>query len=106
AGADPDETIAVVEPVRAAPVPEDLEAVPAARDDEQSEAVRVGAARTISEEIAAERAAMAAIVAEVAAHEPPPERFDDPDTDPQLQVPGALAEETTDREPAPEAATA
>jgi S-DNA-T family DNA segregation ATPase FtsK/SpoIIIE len=96
AGADPDETIAVVEPVRAARPEDTDEAIPAEREEDESEAVRLGATKTISDEIAAERAAMAAIVAEVAAHEPPLERFDE--TDPDPQAPSALADETTEPE--------
>ncbi len=72
-----EERIAIVEPVRAA-----LTAAEAAAEEEgvpqpmpayESEGVRVGAARTVSDEVSAERAAMRAIVAEMAAAERLPE---------------------------------
>ncbi len=63
-----EESIEIVEPVRLAAV-EQPEAVPAAVEPEESEGVRVGAARRIADEADRERVAMAAIVAEVAAVE-------------------------------------
>jgi S-DNA-T family DNA segregation ATPase FtsK/SpoIIIE len=62
-----DDRIAIVEPVRAAP--EVSEAVPAHVEREDSEGVRVGAPRSVAESVTPERAAMAAIVAEMAAAE-------------------------------------
>jgi S-DNA-T family DNA segregation ATPase FtsK/SpoIIIE len=67
-----EETIAIVEPVRAAALiaaVDESEAVPAPVESEESEGVRVGEARTVSEPADPGRAAMAAIVAEVAAVE-------------------------------------
>ena len=72
-GDDADEAgpdrIAIVEPVRLAPV--EVEAVPAPvePEDEISAGVRIGAPRALHDELTAERAAMAEIVAEVAAVE-------------------------------------
>jgi S-DNA-T family DNA segregation ATPase FtsK/SpoIIIE len=66
AGAD-EEQIAIVEPVRSTLA--EPEAVPEHVDPEESEGVRVGAPRTVSEEISPQRAAMAEIVAEMAAAE-------------------------------------
>jgi S-DNA-T family DNA segregation ATPase FtsK/SpoIIIE len=67
------ERIAIVEPVRLAPVEAEVEtdAVPAPVDpmEEGSGGVRVGAPRAVSQQIDPERAAMAEIVAEVAAVE-------------------------------------
>jgi S-DNA-T family DNA segregation ATPase FtsK/SpoIIIE len=68
------EEIAIVEPVRAALEPEserelELSAAPARIESQESEAIRVGAPRTVADDVAEERAAMAAIVAEVAAVE-------------------------------------
>jgi S-DNA-T family DNA segregation ATPase FtsK/SpoIIIE len=104
------ERIAIVEPVRLAPVEEDeaadapaeasaavddtvpeAEAVLAAVDptDEPSEGIRIGAPRAVSDEVAAERAAMAAIVAEVAAvEETEPEAPEDEpaDEEPKLSL--------------------
>ncbi len=79
------EEIAILEPVRLAPIEmEDTEvdAVPLPLEPEESEGVRVGAPRTVPDQIAAERAAMAAIVAEVAAVErfAPDELEDAPET--------------------------
>ncbi|HEY5090503.1 MAG TPA: DNA translocase FtsK 4TM domain-containing protein, partial [Polyangia bacterium] len=67
--------IAIVEPVRAAMIESDTDrdsdsgAIPVPLPREESDAVRVGAARTVRDEVDEERAAMAAIVAEVAAVE-------------------------------------
>jgi len=73
------EKIAIVEPVRTAAFESELEAdsgaVPEPLMPQESDAVRVGAARTVSDEVDEERAAMAAIVAEVAAVE----RFAEPE---------------------------
>ncbi len=76
---DDHEEIAIVEPVRAGanedepepePEPEpELAAAPARIESQESEAIRVGAPRTVADDVAEERAAMAAIVAEVAAVE-------------------------------------
>jgi DNA segregation ATPase FtsK/SpoIIIE, S-DNA-T family len=71
------EEIAIVEPVRAAALGADpdfesereLALVPARIESQESEAIRVGAPRTVADDVAEERAAMAAIVAEVAAVE-------------------------------------
>jgi S-DNA-T family DNA segregation ATPase FtsK/SpoIIIE len=71
---DAEDAIAIVEPVRAAALiaaveESEADAVPAPVEPEESEGVRVGEARTVSESADPERAAMAAIVAEVAAVE-------------------------------------
>ncbi len=71
------EEIAIVEPVRAGalepesdPQPDqEMEAAPARIESQESEAIRIGAPRTVADDVAEERAAMAAIVAEVAAVE-------------------------------------
>jgi S-DNA-T family DNA segregation ATPase FtsK/SpoIIIE len=60
--------IAIVEPVRTMAV-EEPEAAPAPIPPQESDAVRIGAAQTVGDEVDDERAAMAAIVAEVAAVE-------------------------------------
>jgi S-DNA-T family DNA segregation ATPase FtsK/SpoIIIE len=60
-----DEDIRVVADARHA----DADGVPRACDDQSSEAVRIGEARTLSDQLADERAAFAEIVAEVAAVE-------------------------------------
>ena len=88
------EPIAIVEPVRLAPVEEpdeeadagaDAEAVPAPVDatEEGSGGVRVGAPRVVTQEIDPERAAMAEIVAEVAAVE---RTGEEADTEPEARV--------------------
>jgi S-DNA-T family DNA segregation ATPase FtsK/SpoIIIE len=59
--------IAIVEPVRV--VAEETDAVPTHVEPEESEGVRVGAPRTVGDAVSPERAAMAAIVAEMAAAE-------------------------------------
>jgi DNA segregation ATPase FtsK/SpoIIIE, S-DNA-T family len=65
--------IPIVEPVRAAVIEADADidsgAIPLPLPLQESDAVRVGAARTVRDEVDEERAAMAAIVAEVAAVE-------------------------------------
>ncbi len=65
--------IPILEPVRgAAPEPEpeeDLQAAPAPVESQESVGIRVGAPRSVGNEVDEERAAMAAIVAEVAAVE-------------------------------------
>ncbi len=69
--------IAIVEPVRASANESEsepdrdreLDAAPARIESQESEAIRVGAPRTVADDVAEERAAMAAIVAEVAAVE-------------------------------------
>ena len=72
---DEHEEIAIVEPVRASanesePEPErEMDSAPARIESQESEAIRVGAPRTVADDVAEERAAMAAIVAEVAAVE-------------------------------------
>jgi len=69
------EEIAIVEPVRAGGFESELEpereidSAPARIESQESEAIRVGAPRTVADDLADERAAMAAIVAEVAAVE-------------------------------------
>src|SRR5450631_933221 len=69
------EEIAIVEPVRAGGFESELEpereidSAPARIESQESEAIRVGASRTVADDLADERAAMAAIVAEVAAVE-------------------------------------
>jgi DNA segregation ATPase FtsK/SpoIIIE, S-DNA-T family len=68
------DAIEIVEPVRSVPAAAaeaatESEAVPAPVDPEESEGVRVGAPRTVVEQTDPARAAMAAIVAEVAAVE-------------------------------------
>jgi len=65
------EKIAIVEPVRSAAFEAEPEpgAIPEPLPLQESDAVRVGAARSLSDEVDEERAAMAAIVAEVAAVE-------------------------------------
>jgi S-DNA-T family DNA segregation ATPase FtsK/SpoIIIE len=65
------EEIAIVEPVRAKTIEAEaeLDAVAVPLLPQESDAVRVGAVRTVSDEVDEERAAMAAIVAEVAAVE-------------------------------------
>jgi DNA segregation ATPase FtsK/SpoIIIE, S-DNA-T family len=71
------EEIAILEPVRAAALGSDpefesdreLASAPARIESQESEGIRVGAPRTVTDEVAEERAAMAAIVAEVAAVE-------------------------------------
>ncbi len=76
AESDHDE-IAIVEPVRVAALESDpdleserdLAAAPARIESQESEAIRIGAPRTVADDVAEERAAMAAIVAEVAAVE-------------------------------------
>jgi DNA segregation ATPase FtsK/SpoIIIE, S-DNA-T family len=90
--ASTEEALAIVEPVRLAPIemePSVLEAVPAEIEPEESEGVRIGAAKTMSDQVAAERAAMAAIVAEVAAVERfAPEELEVPaeDDEPKLSL--------------------
>ena len=88
------EEIAIVEPVRAALESEsdcELEpsAAPARLESQESEAIRVGAPRTLADDVAEERAAMAAIVAEVAAVE----RFasDEAEAEEELEVAAAAA---------------
>jgi S-DNA-T family DNA segregation ATPase FtsK/SpoIIIE len=80
--------------------PPDEEGVPVARSEEEevSEGIRVGEARSVSDEIrevSEERAAMAAIVAEVAAVEeaapPAPEPEPEETTEPHAEPPAALA---------------
>jgi S-DNA-T family DNA segregation ATPase FtsK/SpoIIIE len=65
--------IAIVEPVRAAAVEPEAEPEPAAApapiESQESAGIRVGAAHNVKDEVDEERAAMAAIVAEVAAVE-------------------------------------
>jgi DNA segregation ATPase FtsK/SpoIIIE, S-DNA-T family len=63
--------IAIVEPVRAPALEtaSEPEPVPALMEVQESEGIRVGASRKITDEVDEERAAMAAIVAEVAAVE-------------------------------------
>ncbi|HTB59772.1 MAG TPA: DNA translocase FtsK 4TM domain-containing protein [Polyangia bacterium] len=71
------EQIAIVEAVRAGALESESElepdcetnSAPARIESQESEAIRVGAPRTIADDVAEERAAMAAIVAEVAAVE-------------------------------------
>ncbi len=73
------EEIAIVEPVRASANESEselelarereIDAAPARIESQESEAIRVGAPRTVADDVAEERAAMAAIVAEVAAVE-------------------------------------
>ena len=71
------EEIAIVEPVRASAnasesevePDREIDAAPARIESQESEAIRVGAPRTVADDVAEERAAMAAIVAEVAAVE-------------------------------------
>jgi S-DNA-T family DNA segregation ATPase FtsK/SpoIIIE len=71
------EEIAIVEPVRAGALESESElaserelgSAPARIESQESDAIRVGAPRTIADDVAEERAAMAAIVAEVAAVE-------------------------------------
>ena len=71
------EEIAIVEPVRASAdeaeselEPErEIDSAPTRTESQESEAIRVGAPRTVADDVAEERAAMAAIVAEVAAVE-------------------------------------
>jgi S-DNA-T family DNA segregation ATPase FtsK/SpoIIIE len=81
ADAEPqEEAIAIVEPVRLAPVEleeEAPEAVPAPVEEEGSGGVRVGAPRAVSQAIDPERAAMAEIVAEMAAVERTGDEEDD-----------------------------
>jgi DNA segregation ATPase FtsK/SpoIIIE, S-DNA-T family len=79
--------IAIVEAVRPAAIEaeSDADAVPEPLLPQESDAVRVGAARTVRDEVDQERAAMAAIVAEVAAVE----RFAPP------EAPEAEAEDDT-----------
>jgi DNA segregation ATPase FtsK/SpoIIIE, S-DNA-T family len=97
------EEIAILEPVRAAALGADpelesdreLASAPARIESQESEAIRVGAPRTVSDEVAEERAAMAAIVAEVAAVE----RFAGDDLE-------AQADEEDDDEPQAAAAAA
>jgi S-DNA-T family DNA segregation ATPase FtsK/SpoIIIE len=85
--------IAIVEPVRAAAI--EVDAIPVPLEPQESDAVRVGAARTVVDEIDEERAAMAAIVAEVAAVE----RF----APEELQVPDGEAEPVAAAAPLPDA---
>ena len=74
---DEHEEIAIVEPVRASANDSESELEPDRETDsapvriesQESEAIRVGAPRTVADDVAEERAAMAAIVAEVAAVE-------------------------------------
>ena len=87
-----EDEIAIVEPVRAvAHEPEpDPEAAPELVVPRESEGIRVGASRT--EEVDEERAAMAAIVAEVAAVERfSPEQENDEDADGKAAAPAAIA---------------
>ena len=71
------EEIAIVEPVRAGALESESEleperemaSAPVRIESQESEAIRVGAPRTVADDVAEERAAMAAIVAEVAAVE-------------------------------------
>ncbi|HXT95616.1 MAG TPA: DNA translocase FtsK 4TM domain-containing protein [Polyangia bacterium] len=66
-----EQEIAIVEPVRAPALEaaREPEPVPAAMEAQESEGIRVGASRKVTDEVDEERAAMAAIVAEVAAVE-------------------------------------
>jgi S-DNA-T family DNA segregation ATPase FtsK/SpoIIIE len=86
-----EEKIAIVEPVRSAAFELELEpergAIPEPLPLQESDAVRVGSARTVSDEVAEERAAMAAIVAEVAAVErlAPPE-VSEPEASQELEA--------------------
>jgi DNA segregation ATPase FtsK/SpoIIIE, S-DNA-T family len=89
------EEIAIVEPVRAVANDDESEleperqmaAMPARIESQESEAIRVGAPRTVADDVAEERAAMAAIVAEVAAVE----RFAADDADVEEDEPAAVA---------------
>jgi S-DNA-T family DNA segregation ATPase FtsK/SpoIIIE len=84
-----EEKIAIVEPVRSAAFELEPErgAIPEPLPLQESDAVRVGSARTVSDEVAEERAAMAAIVAEVAAVErlAPPE-VSEPEASQELEA--------------------
>ncbi len=74
---DEHEEIAIVEPVRASAndseselePDREMDSAPVRIESQESEAIRVGASRTVADDVAEERAAMAAIVAEVAAVE-------------------------------------
>jgi S-DNA-T family DNA segregation ATPase FtsK/SpoIIIE len=84
--------IAIVEPVRASAEAEpEPEAIPAPALPQESEGIRIGSARKVTDEVDEERAAMAAIVAEVAAVErvapEEPEADAVGDTEPEMASP-------------------